>query len=151
LKQNNNFTQAAQADQTNLSPIPLFQPLEAVFAGSEPVDRCQTTPPAAATAAMRGGRRQNSPPNMTVAAAAASEAGPKTPYEVNNQNSRAPETMDTAVNKKVRNTNIQFQVNLTKSKSFKNKVKAKCGMRVFCRALGGLLQSEDSTGSKKHD
>ena len=132
------------------SPIPPFQPPETVFGlglgDSNNINRRQTSPQAmqdSATAATRD-RRQTSPPNM---AAAASGVVPKTPHEASNPNSEEPQTMDTAVKKKGRNTatpviedpNVQFNVdlNLKKGKSSrKGKIKGKRGIG-FRRGLGG--------------
>jgi curved DNA-binding protein CbpA len=135
------------------SPIPPFQAPDAVFAESAQVDRRQTAPPSMedTSAAAMGTRRQTAPPDMSAAAAAAA-AGmePKTPYESNNQAFPAAETADRAVNKKGRNTatpyvpdssGIQFQVDLSKTRSLKNKIRAKRAQR-FKRGLGGSDSAE---------
>jgi tetratricopeptide (TPR) repeat protein len=148
----------SQTDQTTIptggapftSPIPPFQAPEAVFA--ETVDRQQTAPTSMAESANATVRSERAPAGMPQAAASATaDMAPKTPYEINNPAFVAPETADTAVNKKGRNTatplmvdsTFQFQVDLSKKKSpFKNKVKVKRGVGGFRRGLGGSVQSE---------
>jgi len=130
------------------SPIPPFQPPEAVFADVPPSDEKQTTSPPDNLA---GTQRHTAHPGSVTAAYAAAKSNmyPKTPYDPTSKSCEEPETIDTAVNKKGRNTatplvmdvNIQFQVDLSTKDSSKNRAKAK---RNFRKGLSGSTRSEDS-------
>jgi len=106
------------------SPIPPFQPPEAVFAEPSPLNE--------ASASVIGAQRRVDTSSIPQPAFGTVGVEPKTPYEFHSNSFEAPGTNETAVNKKVRNTATPyggqpiFQMGLNPSK-FKHKSKAKRG------------------------
>jgi tetratricopeptide (TPR) repeat protein len=164
-----NVQNAAATFET--SPIPPFQAPAQFFSNStssmdrRSTDAFQTAGPSAANAdtvaATRMSHRMTAPPTMGESAAAASVGmmSPKTPMVANQTGfSEAPYSVATSVNKKGRNTatpilvepsvplvsdsDIHFEVDLSKDKSSKSKFRGKRGGGL---RRGGASRTNDSS------